>query len=128
MMAVRRSPWVSASSINSGVGGPRRLASSSAWASVSFTHPYRHGARVTLGWHGRVASWHRSLIQQDRTRTRPLVSVAMSAWAATATVGGRPYAPTVIAAVRCLTVVRIESAASRAWERSASGEASGQSS
>ncbi len=59
--------------------------------------------------HGRVASWLQVADSAGPALELALVSVAMSAWAATATVGGAAYAPYwVIAAVLAiLTVVAV---------------------
>ena len=43
--------------------------------------------------HGRVASWLQVADSAGPALELALVSVAMSAWAATATVGGRPTLP-----------------------------------
>ena len=59
--------------------------------------------------HGRVSSWLQVADSAGPALELALVSVAMSAWAATATVGGAAYAPYwVIAAVLAiLTVVAV---------------------
>lgn len=79
--------------------------------------------------HGRVSSWLQVADSAGPALELALVSVAMSAWAATATVGGAAYAPywviaTVLAVLTVVAVGRLRLAS----ERSASGETNGQSS
>ena len=59
--------------------------------------------------HGRVASWLQVADSAGPALELALVSVAMSAWAATATVGGAAYAPywVIAAALAILTVVAV---------------------
>lgn len=79
--------------------------------------------------HGRVSSWLQVADSAGPALELALVSVAMSAWAATATVGGAAYAPywviaTVLAVLTVVAVGRLRLAS----ERSTSGETNGQSS
>ena len=59
--------------------------------------------------HGRVASWLQVADSAGPALELALVSVAMSAWAATATVGGAAYAPywVIAAALAILTVFAV---------------------
>ena len=79
--------------------------------------------------HGRVASWLQVADSAGPALELALVSVAMSAWAATATVGGAAYAPYwVIAAVLTILTVVAVTRLRPSSERSTGGEARAQSS
>lgn len=79
--------------------------------------------------HGRVASWLQVADSAGPALELALVSVAMSVWAATATVGGAAYAPywVIAAALAILTVVAVTRLRPSS-ERSAGEAASAQSS
>ena len=73
--------------------------------------------------HGRVASWLQVADSAGPALELALVSVAMSAWAATATVGGAAYAPYwVIAAALAILTVFAVTRLRPASERSTCGE------
>ena len=79
--------------------------------------------------HGRVASWLQVADSAGPALELALVSVAMSAWAATATVGGAAYAPywVIAAALAILTVVavtRLRPSSERSTGEAASAQSS----
>lgn len=79
--------------------------------------------------HGRVSSWLQVADSAGPALELALVSVAMSAWAATATVGGAAYAPywviaAVLAILTVVAVTRLRPSSERATGEAASAQSS----
>lgn len=79
--------------------------------------------------HGRVASWLQVADSAGPALELALVSVAMSAWAATATVGGAAYAPywviaAVLAILTVVAVTRLRPSSVRSTNEAASAQSS----